>query len=276
MHSHDLQCDATVIAVALLLVAGCSAPATPHLTRPTPVALTFLITTRDGQEMEASRVYFGPHSPSIPLSNGLLVSFDYVSQVQFTDDAGGSPLAAITLVDGTVITHAFTTDPLALEAVTPQGELAIPIMSLGAIVVNRESSPGPIPQAPPASDNLATVVLEGGERIQVSGLRFSYGCTGPCGVFNCLYGERMGYLTTSEGVMVRLSDAHQLQFAHEPAQAGLLVVIATGPRGEVTTYHAVPPAPCESSVWEIDGETALGYFRIQATAVDSIIVEASQ
>jgi hypothetical protein len=258
----------------------------------TPVPVIYTVTTQTGTEVQLAYVRLGlqvqaPSSPSsqfygyagVPLKNGEVIAFDYISRVEFSDNTGDPGAVTITLIDGTKRRDHLGLDifpGLTLYSETAVGAFSKSLKDIKTIVVKRASVSSTLPQAFP-SGTIATIVFTNDERLRVSdlGLRFISepntwvdGKQNPWCVVN-----HASYLSTVEGFQISLYKIKEIEFLHEKSQDNFLPVNIVASDGQILTYKVVVPKGRCMGGWRLTGNMALGYFEIPLGSVRKIAYE---
>lgn len=268
----------------------------------TPYPVTYLATTRAGQELQFRRIlleaneYVAFHTEGvpqgIPLANGVEVSFDYISQVDFdipTSDwdslpgvvsspeplvnpdgevvlpdlisDSGSWFVTINLTDGSKISTNLgfkAHHKIHLTGDSTYGFLDVSLTDIQKIVIQRTTNPKPIPDQP-TGDDLVTVETSGGDMVSIAHPRLFTTCM--YDVY-CCHGEDLTSLPLA-GADIALEDIRLIEFSDE-------TVLVTLKNGKSLTDKLRPSVDCPGIGWRLRGKAALGDFELPLELIRKI------
>lgn len=273
--------------------------ASPRLT---PAPITYLATTRAGQELHFRRVlleaneYVAFHTEGvpqgIPLANGVEVSFDYISQVDFDlptsdwdsvlrsattpeplvnpdgevvlpdliSDSGSWPVT-LTLTDGSKILTSLgfkAHHKIHLTGDSAYGFLDVSLTDIQKIVIQRTTDPKPIPSQP-SGDNLITVETSGGETVSIAYPKLFTTCM--YDVY-CCHGEDLTSLPLESG-NIPLGDVRSIEFSGE-------AISVTLKDGKTLNDKLRSSVDCPGIGWRLRGKAALGDFELPLALIQKI------
>jgi hypothetical protein len=257
----------------------------------TPLFPRFKVITRRGAEIEmtgmglamnsANEYTFYTHDAprGIPLANGLEVSLDYISRVEYCgDNAAAQCEVVITLVDGSELRNYASNWK---RDVTVSGHWVIDqpefgsfdgsLLDIRSIEIERDSAPELIPAVPPSTFNPATVVYPDGSRLDVGNLQFTVRCISG---LRCCYGDTVSALPTVEGYNIDFSKVKEIEFLNDQYKDSLLPIRVTALDGQVFDFETQPVDPCQGDTWWLRGEAALGHFNIPVTGISKLVFES--
>ena len=279
-------------------VAGSTLPLTPE-----PVAFLLTTRAGQELQfrniMLEPNAYVAFHTESvpqgIPMPNGVEISFDYIAQVDFdlpspdwdstpkpglaaTDQSGelvlpdvptgsGNWPVTVILTDSTKIT-----DSLGFKAhhkihVTGQsnyGYLDIELVDIQKIVIQRTSTPRPIPHDLLGDDPIFIETLNG-ETVKVTNPKVFARCM--YDVY-CCHGEALDVIPLLGGADLALKDIKSIIFP--PPSDLLSQVTVTLPDGTFSNATLRPSADCPGTAWRMRGKAALGDFEIELASIKKI------
>ncbi|HVO69884.1 MAG TPA: hypothetical protein VMT24_07560 [Aggregatilineaceae bacterium] len=263
-----------------------SSPAPP----PTSLFPRFKVITRRGAEIDMTGLWLGINQADeyefythdaprgIPLANGLEVSLDYISRVDYCEDSTAAQCeVVIALVNGTELRNYAGNWK---RSVTITGHWVIDQLEFGSFDGNllniksieiQHDSAVPIPAVPPSTFNPATVIYPDGSSLDVGNLQFTVRCIS--GVM-CCYGNTVGALPTTEGYSIDFSKVKEIEFLHDQYQDALLPIRVNALDGQVFDFETQPDDPCQSDTWWLIGEAALGHFNVPVTGISKLVFES--
>jgi len=273
---------------------------------PMPYPVVMFLTTRAGQELQFRSIIIGPYDyvayhteanpQGIPMENGVEISFDYITQVDFdlpspdwdaTPTSGNGPANAsstdssgkivlpdsptgsgtwpvtVTLTDGSKITGSLgfkAHHQLHVLGESHYGNIDMSLVDVQKIVMKRTSAPAPIPPEP-LGDDIIFVETVKGETIKVAYPRIFSLC-----MFDvyCCHGETIGDIPIQGGADIPLNTIKSVAFS-EPGS-----VTVTMPDGALSKAKLRPPTDCPNSAWRLRGKAALGDFSILFSSIKKI------
>jgi len=246
---------------------------------PTPAPAMFLLTKRDGTNIQLSSISWGLigqfnsaqfSSPTgVPTASGVEVSFDYITRVEFGIQSNTSWPVTITLLDGNVLK-----DDLGFKArlglnvsgKTDLGTFETNLTNVQTIALQRATAPKAVPDVPPSTQSLAVIENRGGTRTKVSGLTFRTRCV--LG-WTCCYGDSISGIPLVSGINVDPARIKLIEVG-EVAEGKTVPVTLTTIGGKVTTSEIRTSGECTNMVWRLQGSAALGSFEIQLDTVRKI------
>jgi len=267
----------------------------------TPEPVTFLLTTRAGQELQLRFIMLEPNSyvafhtesvpQGIPIANGVEISFDYITQVDFdlpspdwdynpgpgaaaTDQSGelvlpdspagsGNWLVTVILTDGAKITANLgfkAHHKIHVTGESNYGYIDIELIDVQKVVIKRTSTPRPIPNEP-VGDDLIFIETLNGEIVKVANPTVFARCM--YDVY-CCHGETLNAIPLLGGADLSLNLVKSIAF---PAPGSGTITMPDGTSSNATLR---PSADCPGIAWRIRGKAALGDFEIELALIKKI------
>jgi hypothetical protein len=268
----------------------------------TPYPVVYLATTRAGQEIQFRRIMFEAneyvafHTESvpqgIPIINGVEISFDYITQVDFdnpssdwnfTPQANSSPEplinpsgelvlpdlisglgnwpVTITLTDGSMISTSLgfkARHKIHLTGDSDYGFLDIPLVDFQKLVIKRASASKPIPSQPPGDDTI-TIQTVSDDIVSIAYPKLFTICM--YDVY-CCRGEDLTLLPL-ESADVPLDEIRSIGFSNEMASV-------TFKDGKTLDGKLRPSPDCPGIGWRLRGKSALGDFELPLSLIKKI------
>ena len=261
-------------------LAGTPVPAT------TRIPYIFQVTTRYGQEVQFDRTvmlepndYVSFHTETlpqgIPLSSGVEILYDYVSEVTFglpsadwDDQAGtGTWKVSILLTDGSTIDGSLgfkAHHRLRFTGFSNFGYVSVDLPDVLKIDIKRGTPPKPIPKELQGS-KFITVETTGGDFIKVSDPKIFVRCMYVLNIeFYCCHDDTITAIPLEGRADIPLDTPGKIEFS------GANTVTIRMPDGTSSAATLRPSAACPKTAWRMRGKTALGDFEIELSQLKKI------
>ena len=255
----------------------------------TPSTPTFVVTSRDGEEVELSTLGFDfvqkypfeNDALGIPTASGVEVSLDYVKEAEFGELEEGwdrYPFTVrwpvtMTLLDGSILRdnvgykapHLFASGE---EILGPGDDTVYPyyyraLSEVRKITVERASAPDEVPSTAGITNTVA-VFTRAGARVEVAAWSLRARC-----IYQgwCCYERRIEGIPITGGLDVGHEDMQAAEFGQVP-EYGIEIPVRIATRdGRIMETAIRPSWLCPDYSWKIDGRAALGTFDLPISEV---------
>jgi hypothetical protein len=257
-------------------------PARTVLISPTPAALSYVVTTRAGQELLFDFIRLEPNEyvafhteyvpQGIPIANGVEVKYDYLQQVEFGSPStewqtgAGTWPVTITLTDRTQRKTSLgfkAHHQIHLVGPSNFGYLDIALTDIQKIVLRRTVKPAPIPTEPKGT-GFITVQTISNDIVKVADPKFFARCMYEV---YCCHDETLKALPIAGRGEIALSEIRSAIFTAPPALS------LTLKDGQILEASLRDPKDCPGTTWRLSGKAILGDFEIEMPQVAIITIE---